>query len=119
MRKELSAFLGMYEMECAVEVMLQKAERLGKTVDQLVFYPEEFIEGSGNLVGFCQLIHNGWVLPGYPNCEFYLANGLIDRLNARFNWTLPYCVTPAEKWERITAQWKKEGEKHGEPVPNG
>ena len=78
-REELNGMLGMCEMECAVEVMLQKAEQKGIPFEYLILYiPADFTGDA--LVGFCQLAARGMVTWGYPNCYFRPAQALIDRL---------------------------------------
>ncbi len=82
-RKELDGLHGMYEMEGAVEVMLQKAERTGTPFGALLMFPGEFIGEKGAcsaLVGFCHLLASGYVVPGYPNSEFKVDKSLCERL---------------------------------------
>lgn len=81
-RRELDGLCGMFEMEEAVELMLQRSEATGVPFGWLTLHPEDFIKQEPNsswyssLVGFCQLLARGWVVPGYPNSEFKVDKSL-------------------------------------------
>ena len=78
-RKELDGLMGMYEMEMAIEVMLQKSEKTGTPFGALLMYPGEF-PGDGSLVGFCQLLARGYMTTGYPNGEFKVDKSLTEHM---------------------------------------
>lgn len=71
---ELSGMLDMHEMECAVAIMLQKAERLNIPFWDLGMNASEF---DIELTGFCQLLARGWLIPAYPNMYFRVGPGLV------------------------------------------
>ena len=80
--------LGMSEMEWAVEKMLEMAEAKGVPFPLLRVHPEEFIvpDRLSVLVGFCQLVAHGWLVPSYPNSTFVCSQGLIERMRTRKVW---------------------------------
>lgn len=110
-RRELDGMLGMCEMECAVEVMLQKSERKGTPFEYLILYiPHDFTGDA--LVGFCQLAARGMVAPGYPNCYFRPTQALIDRLRKQNpKWAGIGDEPPFEVWYERRAlkpnEWTK------------
>ena len=83
-RKELDGLMGMCEMECALELMLQKAERMGIGFNELRMRPNEFSDDT--LVGFCHLLSSGLMRPLYPNNNFGVSPKLIDEMRKRECW---------------------------------
>lgn len=78
--------MGMYEMEVAVEIMEKKAEKHSTTIDKMSYHPNDFVQpqDADSLVGFTQLVANGWIVPDYPNSAFIPSKELIARLNERW-----------------------------------
>lgn len=82
-RKELDGLLGMYEMEQAIEVMLQKSEASGRPFGALEMCPEDFLKAGDSLVGFCHLLVRGLMAASYPNGYFKVGKSLIDLMRDR------------------------------------
>lgn len=60
---KLESALGGPEMEEAAKTMLYKLRKDGKPLDELCYLrvgPEDF-KSSVALVGFCELLHRGWM----------------------------------------------------------
>jgi hypothetical protein len=101
---EVKIKLGMFEMEAAVLVILNKFKDLeakGRKCEfgWMTLYPEDFKKGS-ELVGFCHLCCRGLIEPGYPNCEFRLSRELVNRL--RESGDIPSdTIDPPTSEERI------------------
>ena len=92
-RKELNGLFGMCEMECAVELMLQKSETTGVPFNELQMRLDEFSRDT--LVGFCQLLVRGYMVPLHPNMYFGVGEEIIKRLRRRDCWKmLPDALTP-------------------------
>ena len=105
-RKELDGLLGMCEMECAVELMLQKSEETSVPFNELWVAPYEFSKDT--LVGFCQLLVRGCMVPLYPNMYFGIAQELIDRMRTRECWkTLKDALTPEEYFDKLHPSFKQ------------
>ena len=109
-----SAFLGMTEMEIAAEFMWDKAKRLGVGFHQLRMRPTEFIEATDNsgqmtLVGFCQLLARGFMIPSYPNSEFAPDKEFVRRINARMGTNYPDPETELERAQKMIEGWNKAG----------
>ena len=120
-RKQLSGMLGMYEMEEAVEHMLQICEKEGKPFHEMLWSAGQFCiptQLSSLLVGFCQLLCWKWLLPGYPNSQFYPSNGLIDRMKEHgiLDKDTPYALSPVDRCTRMikkaTSEFEKRLEEH-------
>lgn len=93
-RKELDGLLGNCEMECAVEVMLQKSERLRISFERLWLRPVDFFHADmattsqqSDLTGFCLLLAAGCVRPGYPNGYFWVDKKLAEIMRERPIWS--------------------------------
>ena len=99
-RKGLSSLLGMSEMESALEYMLQKAERAKICFTQVRIYKEDFKDPDFNIVGFCQLCMNGWIMTGMcTNGSFEPSPELIERMRLREEWKgLPEIPSRKERW---------------------
>ena len=97
-RKELDGLLGMYEMEVALEIMLQRSEQKGISFEKLTVGPDDFILLQ-SLIGFCHLLVRRLVVPAiYPNSEFMIGQSLVDRMRIREVWKdLPNPPTMEER----------------------
>lgn len=84
-REELTGLLGNCEMECTVEIMLQKAELLNFPFEKLWVRPDEFT--GSDLTGFCLLLAAGCVRPGYPNGYFWVDKELVEIMRERPVWS--------------------------------
>lgn len=103
-RKELDGLFGMCEMECCVELMLQKSENTGVPFNQLQMRPDEF--SADTLVGFCQLLAHGYIVPLYPNMYFGIGEETIKRMRTRGCWKAMGDAVwrpsgPINRWGRI------------------
>ena len=83
-RKELDGLLGNCEMECAVEIMLQKSEVTKIPFERLWMKRADF-QGS-DLIGFRLLIDANCFRPGYPNGYFWPNERLIGIMRERLSW---------------------------------
>ena len=81
-RRDLDRSMGMFEMEEAVWQLLQLAEAGKCPFHQLIVYPRAFFAFANDkaTTGFCHLLAYGWIIPGYPNCDFYPSKALAARL---------------------------------------
>ncbi len=96
-RKELDWLMGMYEMEEALDVMLDKSEATGVPFEKLKVYHQDF--KNKGLTGFCILLVNQWMRTGYPNGTFGPRKKLIERMRERSCWEkMPDPPTEEEWW---------------------
>jgi hypothetical protein len=99
--------MGMVEMEQAIEVMLQKAEKTADPFASFVWqdmHPSEFMQESASLVGLCQLLANDWMTTFYPNSRFFVSQKLVERMREREVWKgMPDAPTTGERVERMTS----------------
>ena len=87
-RPELDWLLGMYEMEVALEFMLQKAEHANIPFSRMEFHVRDFIDmqdewNQQRLVGFCNLCQRGLMESVYPHSYFRPTEGFIQLLRQR------------------------------------
>lgn len=80
-RGELNGLLGTCEMECAVELMLQKSEKNDVPFNELRMRADEL--SGDTLVGLCQLLFAGYMVPLYPNNSFGIDKTLVERMRTR------------------------------------
>jgi len=82
--KDFSSTLGMWEQEVAAKAIINSMfpDNKWRTVSIV-----NFKDNNDVLEGFACLIGNGWLHCAYPNGQFYLTNGLIERLKERCRTT--------------------------------
>jgi hypothetical protein len=83
-RKELDRTFGMYKMEMAIEVMLQKSEESLVPFPELAVSYHDFQDGA--LTGFCHLLCRGMFMPGYPNIWFWVTQKLVEHMRKFPPW---------------------------------
>lgn len=100
-RQELDGLMGMWEMECAIEAMLQMSVAKNVPFSELSVQPQNFGNAT-TLAGFCQLLAQGW-MDLYPyNSYFYVSQKLVERMRQRKCWqSLPDALTLNQRMERI------------------
>jgi hypothetical protein len=77
---KLAHTFGMYEMEDAATIIIDKAIAAGTWLVPTVY---QDMKDDYKQIGFIQLIHHGWLQCGYYKHPFYVNQAFIDRVAIR------------------------------------
>lgn len=102
--KEYQGLLGMYEMEVALHLIVERAKSTNTPFGWIGVRPSDFKEDMW-LIGFCQLLARGMFEPGYPNSVFHPTKELVERMRTRECWK--YLADPPSTTERIDKMMQK------------
>lgn len=73
---------GMFEMECAAEIIMNKIEKFGSmaTFTHSDFYNKDSHDGGQAMTGYCELLHRGWLDRALYNGQYTASYRFLERL---------------------------------------